>query len=162
MLCFTPILSQVCMHQRLCHASSCQGAPFSSHFPLLVTPPVAAALEAAEAAELNDGTTITVSLEPGLDEIFDEGTRRLQEKSTWKLWQWPPEEKEFFDADSFRYSLPLLSLKAARARDLLRPCSGHSGLCLCWSGGPQSLGTDCARLHVGLFVVPLSLGAPRR
>ena len=62
-----------------------------------------AALEAAEAAELNDGTTITVSLEPGLDEIFDEGTRRLHEKSTWKLWQWPPEEKEFFDADSFRY-----------------------------------------------------------
>lgn len=63
---------------------------------------LAAALEAAEAAELNDGTTITVSLEPGLDEIFDEGTRRLQEKSTWKLWQWPPEEREFFDADSFR------------------------------------------------------------
>lgn len=62
-----------------------------------------AALEAAEAAELNDGTTFTVSLEPGLDEIFDEGTRRLHEKSTWKLWQWPPEEKEFFDADSFRY-----------------------------------------------------------
>ncbi|KAL3153768.1 hypothetical protein ABBQ32_013356 [Trebouxia sp. C0010 RCD-2024] len=61
-----------------------------------------AALEAAEAAELNDGTTITVSLEPGLDEIFDEGTRRLQEKSTWKLWQWPPQEREFFDADSFR------------------------------------------------------------
>lgn len=61
-----------------------------------------AALEAQEAAELNDGTTITVSLEPGLDEIFEEGTRRLLEKSTWKLWQWPPEEREFFDADSFR------------------------------------------------------------
>ncbi|DBA96032.1 TPA: hypothetical protein ACH3X1_001533 [Trebouxia sp. C0004] len=61
-----------------------------------------AALEAQEAAELNDGTTITVSLEPGLDEIFEEGTRRLLEKSTWKLWQWPPEEHEFFDADSFR------------------------------------------------------------
>ena len=63
-----------------------------------------AALEAQEAAELNDGTTITVSLEPGLDEIFEEGTRRLLEKSTWKLWQWPPEEREFFDADSFRYT----------------------------------------------------------
>ncbi|KAA6427185.1 MAG: hypothetical protein FRX49_02942 [Trebouxia sp. A1-2] len=61
-----------------------------------------AAFEAQEAAELNDGTTITVSLEPGLDEIFEEGTRRLLEKSTWKLWQWPPEEREFFDADSFR------------------------------------------------------------
>lgn len=61
-----------------------------------------AALEAEEAAELNDGTTITVSLEPGLDEIFEEGSRRLLEKSTWKLWQWPPEEQEFFDADSFR------------------------------------------------------------
>lgn len=61
-----------------------------------------AALEAEEAAELNDGTTITVSLEPGLDEIFEEGSRRLLEKSTWKLWQWPPEQQEFFDADSFR------------------------------------------------------------
>lgn len=70
---------------------------------LLLTVLVVAALEAAEAAELNDGTTITVSLEPGLDEIFDEGTRRLHEKSTWKLWQWPPDEREFFDADSFRY-----------------------------------------------------------
>lgn len=69
---------------------------------LLLTVVVGTALEAAEAAELNDGTTITVSLEPGLNEIFDEGTRRLHEKSTWKLWQWPPEEKEFFDADSFR------------------------------------------------------------
>ena len=64
-----------------------------------------AAIEAQEAAELDDGTTLTVHLEPGLDEVFEEGTRRLLEKSTWKLWQWPPEEREFFDADSFRYSL---------------------------------------------------------
>jgi len=74
---------------------------------------IAAALEAQEAAELNDGTTITVSLEPGLDEIFEEGTRRLLEKSTWKLWQWPPEEREFFDADSFRYRFPSDSLSSA-------------------------------------------------
>ena len=77
-----------------------------------------AALEAAEAAELNDGTTITVSLEPGLDEIFDEGTRRLHEKSTWKLWQWPPEDKEFFDADSFRY---FVSTAGPLKRELLGP-----------------------------------------
>ena len=63
---------------------------------------IPAAIEAQEAAELDDGTTMTVHLEPGLDEIFDEGTRRLLDKSTWKLWQWPPEEREFFDADSFR------------------------------------------------------------
>ena len=66
---------------------------------------VCAAIEAQEAAELDDGTTMTVHLEPGLDEIFDEGTRRLLSKSTWKLWQWPPEEREFFDADSFRCNL---------------------------------------------------------
>lgn len=60
-------------------------------------------MEAAEAAELNDGATITVSLEPGLDKILDEGIRRLREKPTWKVWQWPPDEREFFDAESFRY-----------------------------------------------------------
>ena len=68
----------------------------------LLTCFVGAALEAAEAAELNDGTTVTVSLEPGLDEVFEEGSRRLLEKATWKLWQWPSEDKDFFDADSFR------------------------------------------------------------
>lgn len=65
-------------------------------------PVCSAAIEAQEAAELDDGTTLTVHLEPGLDEIFEEGTGRLVDKSTWKLWQWPPEEREFFDADSFR------------------------------------------------------------
>ena len=66
----------------------------------------AAATEAQEAAELDDGTTMTVHLEPGLDEIFEEGTRRLLGKSTWKLWQWLPEDQEFFDADSFRSGQP--------------------------------------------------------
>lgn len=101
---------------------------FSNKFSALVfTIIVGAALEAAEAAELNDGTTITVSLEPGLDEIFDEGTRRLHEKSTWKLWQWPPEEKEFFDADSFRYFVSIAGplkhcLGIARPQNVCQGC----------------------------------------
>lgn len=95
-----------------------------------------AASEAAEAAELNDGTTFTVSLEPGLDEIFDEGTRRLHEKSTWKLWQWPPEEKEFFDADSFRYfvSIPGPLQHFSSHNGFLDQCERIAGPCHTYSG----------------------------
>ncbi|KAK9806100.1 hypothetical protein WJX72_001362 [[Myrmecia] bisecta] len=60
-----------------------------------------AALEAAE-AELSDGQPLPINLEPTPEEILEEGIKRLQDKSTWKVWQWPLGSKEFFDADSFR------------------------------------------------------------
>jgi hypothetical protein len=41
-------------------------------------------------------------IEPALDEILEEGLRRLQQKETWKVWQWPPDGADFFDAESFR------------------------------------------------------------
>ena len=41
-------------------------------------------------------------VEPSLEEVLDEGVRRLKEKETWKLWTWPLDGTEFFDADAFR------------------------------------------------------------
>jgi hypothetical protein len=41
-------------------------------------------------------------IEPALDEILEEGIKRLQQKETWKVWQWPPDNADFFDADAFR------------------------------------------------------------
>ncbi len=65
---------------------------------------VSADAEAAElAAENPDGGPVTINLEPTLDDVLEEGIRRLQEKNTWKLWQWPTGGKEFYDADTFRY-----------------------------------------------------------
>ncbi len=37
-----------------------------------------------------------------LNKVLDEGVRRLQDKGTWKAWQWPAGGQEFFDAESFR------------------------------------------------------------
>lgn len=37
-----------------------------------------------------------------LNEVLDEGVSRLQDKSTWKVWQWPNGGPEFYDAESFR------------------------------------------------------------
>ena len=48
------------------------------------------------------GEAITIDLEPSIEELLETGLKRLEEKPTWKLWQWPPEQKEFLDADSFR------------------------------------------------------------
>lgn len=102
---------------------------------------VCAAIEAQEAAELDDGTTMTVHLEPGLDEIFDEGTRRLLIKSTWKLWQWPPEEREFFDADSFRCNLGAC-LQTVNSRSSI--------LCLCPAAFSTLHCTEHCHYHVVL------------
>ena len=63
---------------------------------------VLAVRQAWGAAELHDGGAIANRPEPGLDDILEKGIKRLLEKATWKLWQWPPEEKVFFNADSFR------------------------------------------------------------
>lgn len=48
------------------------------------------------------GDLLEFGLEASMEEILDEGLQRLQGKETWKLWQWPDDGAEFFDADSFR------------------------------------------------------------
>lgn len=40
-----------------------------------------------------------------MDEVLEEGLSRLQNKPTWKLWHWPLDGEEFYDADSFRWVL---------------------------------------------------------
>ena len=45
---------------------------------------------------------LSLVLEPSLEEVIDEGVRRIKDKGTWKLWQWPNDHTEFYDADSFR------------------------------------------------------------
>ncbi|KIY93744.1 hypothetical protein MNEG_14218 [Monoraphidium neglectum] len=44
-----------------------------------------------------------LALEASLEEVLDEGLRRLHERGTWKLWQF--DDKEFTDAESFRAHL---------------------------------------------------------
>lgn len=46
--------------------------------------------------------TVLLELEPSLEVVLEEGIKRLQDKGTWKLWQWAPDNVELFDADSFR------------------------------------------------------------
>lgn len=60
---------------------------------------------------------ISVGLEPTLEEILDEGARRLKERSTWKLWAWPLDNQEFVDADAFRshVTVSMMSLMHAWA-----------------------------------------------
>lgn len=43
-----------------------------------------------------------LELETSMEEVLDEGVKRLQEKSTWKLWQWAADNTEFFEAEAFR------------------------------------------------------------
>ncbi len=46
---------------------------------------------------------LAMGLGPTLEEVLDEGIRRLRERgSTWKLWNWPGEGKDFIDAEAFR------------------------------------------------------------
>ena len=63
---------------------------------------VSAVRQAWGAAELHDGSAVANCPEPGLDDILEKGVKRLLEKLTWKLWQWPPEERDFYNADCFR------------------------------------------------------------
>ncbi|GIL82776.1 hypothetical protein Vretimale_8343 [Volvox reticuliferus] len=43
-----------------------------------------------------------LELEPSIEDVLDEGIKRLQEKGTWKLWQWPADNAALYDAESFR------------------------------------------------------------
>ncbi len=45
---------------------------------------------------------IAMGLEPTMEEVLEEGVNRLKARSTWKLWTWPLDQKEFTDAEAFR------------------------------------------------------------
>jgi hypothetical protein len=45
---------------------------------------------------------VSIGGERTLEEVLDEGVDRLKHKSTWKLWTWPPEDDEFYEAEAFR------------------------------------------------------------
>ncbi len=75
---------------------------------------------------MGDGMDL-VAMEPTLEEVLDEGVRRLKDKGTWKLWSWMPEGEEFFDAEAFRTFITVRG-------DRLRPppigmCTSSSSLC---------------------------------
>lgn len=58
---------------------------------------------AAALAESPDGELqYPTDMESPLEEILDEGVRRLDSQTTWKVWQWQPDQMEFYDAESFR------------------------------------------------------------
>lgn len=46
---------------------------------------------------------VEFTLEPSLEDVLDEGLRRLQDKGTWKVWQFG--NAEHFDQESFRSHL---------------------------------------------------------
>ena len=54
------------------------------------------------------GETLTIDLEPAVEEVLETGLSRLETKPTWKLWK--SDDKEFLDADSFRCGLIPLQL----------------------------------------------------
>jgi len=59
------------------------------------------------------GETLTIDLEPSIEELLEVGLTRLESKSTWKLWK--SDDQEFLDADSFRWLAPAcLPLPASR------------------------------------------------
>ncbi|KXZ54862.1 hypothetical protein GPECTOR_4g934 [Gonium pectorale] len=43
-----------------------------------------------------------LELEPSIEDVLEEGIKRLKEKGTWKLWQWPTDNAAMYDAESFR------------------------------------------------------------
>eukprot|EP00884_Botryococcus_braunii_P009363 jgi/Botrbrau1/18428/Bobra.0072s0020.2 len=62
-----------------------------------------AAAEEAEFAAEHPHTAITAgSREPTLEDVLEEGIKRLKEKETWKLWQWPSNGRNFTEPVSFR------------------------------------------------------------
>jgi hypothetical protein len=62
-----------------------------------------AAAEAAELeAETGEAAIPWVNLEPTLDETFEEGIRRLQDRETWKIWQWPMSDKLFYTPEEYK------------------------------------------------------------
>ncbi len=65
-------------------------------------------LAAAEAAELEAETgepgeiPWAVNLEPTVEELLEEGIKRLHSRDTWKLWKWPNSDKVFYTPDEFK------------------------------------------------------------
>ncbi|BDA41097.1 probable inactive ubiquitin carboxyl-terminal hydrolase 54 at C-terminar half [Coccomyxa sp. Obi] len=63
---------------------------------------------AAEAAELEAETgepgeiPWAVNLEPTVEELLEEGIKRLHSRDTWKLWKWPNSDKVFYTPDEFK------------------------------------------------------------
>ncbi|EFJ48600.1 hypothetical protein VOLCADRAFT_104654 [Volvox carteri f. nagariensis] len=43
-----------------------------------------------------------LELEPSMEDVLEEGIKRLKEKGTWKLWHWPADNAALYDAESFR------------------------------------------------------------
>ena len=56
----------------------------------------------AETAEHLAAGRVVLALEPPLDETLEVGLQRSQERGTWKMWRWPPENAEFHDSEVFR------------------------------------------------------------
>ena len=57
----------------------------------------------ASVAALGEGMEIvSFGVDRTLEEVLDEGVERLQNKSTWKLWTWVPDNDEFYEAEAFR------------------------------------------------------------
>ncbi len=45
------------------------------------------------------------NLGPTLEELFEEGIRRLHVRDTWKLWRWPQSDNVFYSPDEFKYAV---------------------------------------------------------
>lgn len=43
-----------------------------------------------------------VNLEPTVEELLEEGIKRLHSRDTWKLWKWPNSDKVFYTPDEFK------------------------------------------------------------
>lgn len=43
------------------------------------------------------------NLGPTMEELFEEGMRRLHVRDTWKLWRWPQSDNVFYSPDEFKY-----------------------------------------------------------
>lgn len=63
---------------------------------------LAAEIDVAEALAAGH---MVINLDPPVDEILELGLARSEERGTWKVWQWPPEEATFLDSDAFRKHL---------------------------------------------------------
>ena len=62
--------------------------------------------QAAEESQ-EDGAVEDMSppnLGPTMEELFEEGMRRLHVRDTWKLWRWPQSDNVFYSPDEFKYT----------------------------------------------------------
>lgn len=81
---------------------------------------------AAALAESPDGELqYPTDTDSPLEEILDEGVRRLDTQTTWKVWQWQPDQMEFYDAESFRLHVTVRpTTRMLSTRGLKQPSSG--------------------------------------